>query len=152
VSEHSVGRIDAGAAPSVPRPAVAVIAAASAGAAAIHAAVAPEHIEEWWAFGLFFLVIGVVQFAWALIVVRLPARSVIWVGVLGNASIVVLWIVTRTVGTVVGPEPHTPEPVGSADAVATALELVIVVTGAWLVMERRTTRRGTLTCRDDAGV
>jgi hypothetical protein len=141
VSEHSVGRIAAGAAPSVPRPAVAAAAAASAGGAAIHFAVIPEHLEEWWAFGLFFLVSGIVQLVWAVMVVRSPSRSVIWLGVLGNASIVVLWIVTRTAGTLVGPEPHTPEPVGLADALATAFELVIVGTTAWLIVEGRTRPR-----------
>jgi predicted branched-subunit amino acid permease len=137
--EHSVGRLEAGAAPSLPRPAVAVVAAASAGAAAIHAAVIPEHLEEWWAFGLFFLLTGVVQLVWAVMVVRSSSRSVIWLGVLGNASIVFLWIITRTVGTLIGPEPHTPETVGLADALATAFELVIVVTGAWLITEGRST-------------
>jgi predicted branched-subunit amino acid permease len=133
--------MEAGAAPGVPRPAVAAVAAASVGAAAIHAVVIPEHLEEWWAFGLFFLVTGVVQLVWAVMVVRSPSRSVIWLGVLGNASIVVLWVVTRTVGTLVGPEPHIPEPVGLADALATAFELFIVVTGARLVMEERTRQR-----------
>jgi len=141
VPEHSVGRIEAGAAPSVPRPAVASLASASAGAAAIHVAVIPEHVEEWWAFGLFFLATGVAQLVWAVMVVRSPSRFVISLGVLGNAAIVVLWIVTRTVGTLVGPEPHTPEQVGLTDAVATAFELVIAVTGAWLAADGWTGRR-----------
>jgi hypothetical protein len=125
--EHSVGRIEAGAA----------VAAASAGAAAIHAIVVPEHVEEWWAFGLFFLLIGVAQLVWAVMVVRSPSRSVLWLGVLGNAAIVLLWIVTRTVGTLVGPEPHTPEPVGLADASATAFEVVIVVIGVVLTQSHQ---------------
>jgi hypothetical protein len=44
----------------------------------------------------------------------------------------VLWIITRTVGTLVGPEPATPEPIGLADSVATVFELTIVVAGTWL--------------------
>jgi hypothetical protein len=183
--EHSVGRIETGAAPSVPRPsagAVAIVAAvaaallglgmdaaspaaqivtaiavaaltaavvplasrrrprlavysaasASAGAAAVHYAVIAEHFEEWWGFGLFFVVSAVAQLVWALLVVTSRSRSVIWLGVVGNAAIVMLWIVTRSVGTLVGPEPDMTEPVGVADSVATAFEVVIVVAGAWL--------------------
>lgn len=153
MSEHSVGRIDAGAAPSVPRPSAVVaaaaatlplaarrrpglvtyaIASAAAGAAAIHFAVTAEHFEEWWLFGLFFGGSAVAQLAWAVVVVASRSRLLIWLGVAGNAAIVVLWVVTRTVGTLVGPEPDTPEPVSVADSVATAFEVVIVVAGTWL--------------------
>ena len=62
----------------------------------------------------------------------------IWLGVIGNAAIVVLWIVTRTVGTLIGPEPATPEPIGLADSVATVFELTIVVAGTWLGWRVRT--------------
>ena len=190
--EHSVGRIEAGAAPSVPRPsagAVAIVAAASAtalvmgidvastaaqiaaatavaavtlavvplaarrrlclatysvacaaaGAAAIHYAVVAEHFDEWWGFGLFFVSSAVAQLVWARVVVASPSRPVIWFGVVGNAAIVVLWIVTRTFGTLVGPEPTTPEPIGVADSVATAFEVAIVVAGTWLAWSVRMT-------------
>ena len=185
MSEHSVGRIGAGAAPSVPRPsawAAAIVASATAtalgigidagstaaqiavagavaafivavvplaerrclclvtysvasaatGAAAIHYAVVAEHFDEWWGFGLFFVTSAVAQLAWAVVVVASRSRLLIWFGVIGNAAIVVLWIVTRTVGTLVGPEPATPEPMGLADSLATAFELTIVVAGIWL--------------------
>jgi hypothetical protein len=185
VSEHSVARLEAGAAPSVSRPsavAVAIVAAATAtalgtgmaagstaaqivaavvvaaltvvvvplaqrrhvslvtysvasastGAAAIHYAVVAEHFDEWWGFGLFFVASAVAQLVWAVAVMASRSRFLIWVGVIGNAAIVLLWVVTRTVGTLVGPEPATPEPIGLADSVATAFELIIVVAGTWL--------------------
>ena len=188
--EHSVGRIEAGAAPSVPRPpagAVAILAAATAtalgsgmevgstaaqiaaaavaaaltvavvplaarrrlcsvsysvasaaaGAAAIHFAVVAEHFAEWWGFGLFFVASAVAQLVWAMAVVASRSRLLIWLGVIGNAAIVVLWLVTRTVGTLVGPEPATPEPIGLADSVATAFELTIVGAGTWLAWSGR---------------
>ena len=188
--EHSVGTIDAGAVPSVPRPsawAVAIVAAvtatalgigmdvdstaaqiaaavavaaltvavvplaerrclclvtysvasASTGAAAIHYAVAAEHFEEWWGFGLFFVASAVAQLVWAVVVVASRSRPLIWFGVIGNAAIVVLWIVTRTFGTLVGPEPAAPEPIGLADSVATAFEMTIVVAGTWLAWSVR---------------
>lgn len=108
------------------------VASAAAGAAAIHYAVAAEHFDEWWGFGLFFVASGVAQLVWAAVVVASRSRLLIWLGVIGNAAIVVLWIVTRTVGTLIGPEPATPEPIGLADSVATAFELTIVVAGTWL--------------------
>ena len=190
MSEHSVGRIGAGAAPSVPRPSavpVAIVAAvaatvlgaavdigstaaqiaaaaavaavtaavvplgarpqarlmrysvasAAAGAAAIHYAVVAEHVEEWWGFGLFFVASAVAQLAWAVAVVASRSRALIWAGVVGNAAIVVLWIVTRTAGTLVGPEPATPEPIALADSVATVFEVTIVVVGTWLACSPR---------------
>ena len=183
--EHSVGRIEAGAAPRVPRPsagAVAIVAAVTAtalgigmdvgstaaqiavaaavaalvvavvpladrrclclvtysvasaatGAAAIHYAVVAEHFDEWWGFGLFFVASAVAQLVWAVVVVASRSRLLIWFGVIGNAAIVVLWIVTRAFGTLVGPEPATPEPIGLADSLATAFEMTIVVAGTWL--------------------
>jgi hypothetical protein len=190
MSEHSIGGIETGAAPSVPRPsagAVAIVAAAAAtalgmgmdvgstaaqiaaatavaavtlavvplaarrrlslvtysvasaaaGAAAIHYAVVAEHFDEWWGFGLFFVSSAVAQLVWAVVVVASRSRLVIWFGVVGNAAIVVLWIVTRTFGTLVGPEPTTPEPIALADSVATTFEVAIVVAGTWLAWSVR---------------
>ena len=108
------------------------VASAATGAAAIHYAVAAEHFDEWWGFGVFFVASAVAQLVWAVVVVGSRSPFVIWLGVIGNAAIVVLWIVTRTVGTLIGPEPATPEPIGLADSVATAFELTIVGAGTWL--------------------
>jgi hypothetical protein len=104
----------------------------SAGAASIHYAVIVDHLEEWWAFGVFFAALGVAQLLWAALVVRSPSHLLIWLGVFGNAAIVALWVVTRTAGALVGPDAHTPESVGVADSVATAFELGVVLAGAWL--------------------
>ena len=111
-----------------------VLAAAllSAGAAAIHYAVITSHFDEWWGFGAFFIASGIAQLAWALLAVTWPSRLLFWMGVLGNAAIVALWIVTRTAGTLLGPDPHTPEPVGLGDTVATGFEVVIVAGALWL--------------------
>lgn len=113
------------------------VASGAGGAAAIHYAVVVEHFEEWWGFALFFVASAVAQLVWAVLVVTSPSRLLIWAGVAGNAAIVVLWIVTRTAGTLVGPEPATPEPVAVADSVATAFEVAIVVGGIWLARSLR---------------
>ena len=114
----------------------------SAGAAAIHFAVIPAHFEEWWGFGAFFVFSGLAQLGWSLAVVTWPRRHLFWMGVIGNAAIVALWVVTRVEGTLVGPEPHEPEPIGIADGIATGFEIAIVVlavTTALLGVPRRVT-------------
>jgi hypothetical protein len=116
------------------------VASAAAGAAAIHYAVVAEHFDEWWGFGLFFVSSAAAQLVWAMVVVASRSRLVIWFGVVGNAAIVVLWIVTRAFGTLVGPEPTTPEPIAVADSVATAFEMAIVVGGTWLAWSVRMRR------------
>lgn len=98
----------------------------STGAAAIHFAVIQSHFEEWWGFGAFFVASGVAQLGWSLLVVTWPSRPLFWIGVLGNAAIVALWILTRTKGTLVGPDPREPEPVGVADGITTGFEIGIV--------------------------
>jgi hypothetical protein len=120
----------------------AAIAAAllSTGAASIHCAVIADHLEEWWAFGVFFAAMGVAQLLWAALVVASPSHLLVWLGVFGNAAIVALWIVTRTAGTLVGPDAHTPESVGVADSVATAFELGVVFASPWLAGGVRSNR------------
>jgi hypothetical protein len=117
------------------------VALFSAGAAAIHFAAAGSHFREWWALGVFFVGSGVAQLAWALLAVKSPSPTVWRVGILGNAAIITLWILTRTIGTLVGPDAHAPEPVGVPDAVASGLELAIVVAALWCATTRRSNRK-----------
>jgi len=112
---------------------IATAALLSAGAAAIHFAVIAPHLEEWWAFGAFFIASASAQLLWSLLLLSWPSRPLFWAGVLGNAAIVALWVVTRVEGTLVGPEPHEPEPVGVADGIATGFETAIVALGLMLV-------------------
>ena len=94
----------------------------TSGAAAIHFAVTNEHFNEWWGYGVFFFLAGWVQLLWATIAVRVHSRGLILIGLIGNASVVVLWLVTRTVGLPFGPEPGGAESLGWADGIATAFE------------------------------
>jgi len=117
------------------------VALISAGVAAIHFAAAGSHFREWWGFGVFFVASGVAQFGWAVLVVKSPSRAVWWGGMLGNAAIVTLWILTRTVGTLVGPDAHTPEPVGVPDAIASGLECAIVLAALWCATACRSNQK-----------
>lgn len=95
-----------------------------AGAAAVHFAVAGEHFEEWWGYGLFFVATGWAQLIWAAAVVRSRRRWLLAAGLAGNLLVVGIWVATRTSGLPVGPSAGTPEGVSGADALATAFELV----------------------------
>ena len=66
--------------------------------AAIHLWVVPEHFEEWWGYGAFFVVLAVAQGLYALGLLLRPTRSVLLLGVAGNLAVAILWLVTRTTG------------------------------------------------------
>ena len=104
-----------------------VAVALSLVAALIHLWATPEHLEEWWGYGTFLLTVATAQGFYGVALLRLPNRPLLLVGVGGNLSIVVLYILTRTVGIpFFGPHAGEVEGVGVADLAATAAELALV--------------------------
>jgi hypothetical protein len=99
---------------------------ASLGAGLIHLAVVSEHVAEWWLYGAFFLVLGVVQIAWAVLAMESDPIPVPSLFATVNAAVVGLWFVSRTIGLPVGPEPWAAEAVGRADLLCSALGAVVV--------------------------
>ncbi len=96
-------------------------------AAGVHLWAMPEHFEEWWGYGAFFLVSAVVQGAYGAALLRRPGRPLLLLGIGGNLSIVALYLATRTVGIpFFGPHAGEVEGVGVADLSATAAELALV--------------------------
>jgi hypothetical protein len=112
-------------------------------AALIHLWVMPEHFEEWWGYGAFFLVAAVAQLLYVPIVLRRSSRTVLLAGIAGNLAIVALYLLTRTVGIpLFGPEAGEVEGFGLVDVCATASEVGIAVAlGAALLRETTTERR-----------
>jgi hypothetical protein len=110
-----------------------IAAVASLGAGLIHAAVAREHFAEWWAYGAFFTLLAIFQVGWALAVWGGTTRRVLIIGLCVNAATIALWVVTRTTGLPIGPEPGVPEPLGIADGACGILELAVVVLSALAV-------------------
>jgi hypothetical protein len=102
-------------------------AALSVGAAAIHFAVIPDHLAEWWAFGLSFAVLGWFQAVWPILYLDRPSRPLAWTAIVVNLAAVGVWAWSRTAGLPVGPEPGMPEAIGAADLVATVFELALAV-------------------------
>ncbi len=104
--------------------AIVVALISSAAAAGVHAAAGPIHFREGLLIGSFFVVSALAQLAWSMLLLTRGAdRALLWAGLVGNAAIVVLWALTRTVGL---PGLVEVEPVGSWDVAASAWELVIV--------------------------
>ena len=96
----------------------------TAAAAAVHAAVGPEHFREQVLVGWFFALAALTQLAWSIVASVHADRRTILLGAVVNAGLVSLWLVTRTVG-VPGLLPQ-PEQVGPWDLACVAWELVAV--------------------------
>ncbi len=104
---------------------IVVAAALSAGAGLVHLEVTPTHWWQWWGYGLFFLLTGLGQLAYAAVLVRWPVAPVLWFGAVGNLAIVALYGYTRTNGIPTGPAVGHIEAAGSGDFITTAGEFVL---------------------------
>ena len=114
-----------------------VLAAALGGAAVIHAAVVPEHLEQWTLAGVFFTVLAASEALLAAFVVLEPTRLVLGSTVAVSVVPLLLWALSRSVGLPFGPEPGVPEAVGLADLACCALELLALVLAVGLLVAPR---------------
>jgi hypothetical protein len=104
-----------------------------------HGFVTPQHFQEWWGYGVFFLATSIclIGFGLALITdaidprympgdVNRLRRLMYGVGAIGNVSILGLYLLTRTYGIPLGPGVGSVESVGVIDIVAKAAEVLAV--------------------------
>jgi hypothetical protein len=120
------------------------VVALTLGAGAIHFAMAPDHFSEWWLFGVFFVTSAWLQIGLAAAVLLRPSTLLFKVGLVFSASIVVLWVVSRTSGLPVGPEHWTAEEIAPVDSLCAAFEIAAVIGFAVLLIpaaRRRTVPR-----------
>jgi hypothetical protein len=89
---------------------------------------------------VFVAVTAVAQVAWALLAALRPSRPVLVGGAVGNTLVILVWTVARAVRVPVGAHAGAAEPVGFADALATAYQVLIVV-GAVVVLSWPATRQ-----------
>jgi FtsP/CotA-like multicopper oxidase with cupredoxin domain len=94
------------------------------GAAAIHFAVAPEHLAEYMPYGVFFIGLGIVQVGLAAAIMFVPSRRLFATAAAGTGTVMGIWLLSRTAGM---PIPWSPEPVGFTDVVTTLLEGIAVI-------------------------
>jgi hypothetical protein len=122
-----------------------VAAALSAVAAFVHVVVCPGHFREGIVYGVFFAVAAGCQLGWSALVSARYGRWLAPAGLVGNASIVLLWMVTRTVGIPLGPEAGEVERFGMLDLLAGGCEIGVVVLCALSIRQHvhpwRTPRR-----------
>jgi hypothetical protein len=126
----------------------------SIAAGLVHGAAAPEHLSEWWGYGLFFLFAATAQVFYGLGLLVQPWRydatgSVredrertpllyYYIGAIGNASVIVLYLITRTVGIpFFGPEAGEVEPITVLSLLSKGIEIVLI--GHLLALIRRAT-------------
>jgi hypothetical protein len=101
--------------PSTARPLLlGALAALSVGAAAIHFAVIFEHFDEYSLYGVFFLVLAWAQLVWpaVLVALSLAARRLaawLWLGIAGNAIVLVIYFSSRSIGLPIGPDTKSVE-------------------------------------------
>lgn len=108
--------------------AVYAVAALSLVAALIHLWAAPEHFNSsWWGYGAFFVVTALAQGCLAIAVLRWPNTLVCVAGILGNLSIIAMYVVTRTSGVPVGPEAGMIEDPGVLDMASMVAQVSIVI-------------------------
>jgi len=108
----------------------------SVAAAVIHFAAAGPHFHEYWAFGVFMVAAGWLQLLWAAAVLVRPSRAPLWAGVAINTTIITVYIVTRTIGDIVGPTPRALEPAGFGDVLCTVFEAVVAAGCLWQLAAR----------------
>lgn len=118
------------------RTALPLAVVASAAAAGIHAAVVPGHLDDGVAVGAFFLTCALAQLAWAARLLRGATPSLLVVGLLGNAGVLVLWLGSRTVG--LDGLPHGSGAFGPWDLTCAAFELTVVGVCAHRITHRAT--------------
>ena len=104
-----------------------LVAGVSWAAAFVHGAVTSAHFAEYWLFGVFFVLVAVLQFGWGAWIYRNPGADRLWVGAIGNLLVVLVWTLSRTVGVPLGPEAWHPEAIGFVDMMATLDEVGIAI-------------------------
>jgi hypothetical protein len=99
----------------------------SLGAAGIHLSVVGSHLQEWWAYGVFFLAAGVGQAALSALVLLRPRTWLLLSGVAGNLALITMYVVSRTNGPPMGPHAGRAEEAGVLDVACTAAEVGTIV-------------------------
>jgi hypothetical protein len=115
-------------------------------AGAVHVAQVGVHTDEDPLFGLFFVVVAVLQLAggaylaWPAGSIQV-VRTVFLLGIVGSLATIAVWALSRTFGLPFGAEPGEAEEIGLADAAANAFELFTALLLFLWVRQQRLSER-----------
>ena len=118
-----------------------LVALAGTAAAGVHYTVMPAHFNESALYGSFFLVAATAQLVYSVLLLCRPSRPLIAAGLAGNAAILLLWLLTRTIAIPLGPAAGETEAFGGLDILAAAFEIVFVAGACGLLHKPRLLRR-----------
>ena len=115
-----------------------LLVAALVASAVIHAAVIPEHLTEWPAAGVFFILLTAGELAIAgLLLAPLRQRTALHAATVISVGPLIVWLYSRTAGMPFGPEPGIPESVGVPDVLACMLEVASLLAAVALLHSSR---------------
>jgi hypothetical protein len=120
-----------------PSPPMLLLALLGAVSSVIHALVCPEHFREWVVYGVFFVIASALQAAWSVLLLVRPGRTLLMMGVVGNAAVVLTFVVSRTAGMPFGPAAFKPEALTGLGIVATVAEVAVEYGACWLLYVSR---------------
>jgi hypothetical protein len=114
-------------APASPRVRTEVAAGLSLVAAGMHLWVLDAHLQEWWAYGVFFLACAVGQAGLGVVLLSRTPPWLVLTGIAGNLAVVGMYVLSRTNGPPLGPHAGRPEPAQLLDVSCTIAELGVIV-------------------------
>jgi manganese oxidase len=123
---------------------VGTVVALSALTGVAHLFVSSQYLSQWWGYGYFFIWAGLSQLGFAFLVIVQPIffgtseisdlrrgslrRRLFLIGALGNAAMITLYVITRTIGVpFLGPAVNAVMPVEPLGVAVTLAELAVVV-------------------------
>ena len=113
----------------------------SIGASLVHGALIEEHLSEWWAFGAFFMLASATQGLYGFAILsshlmngspiseRWPLVARRWfylAGIAGNGLLVLMYVMSRTIGVPLGPEAGEIEAWDALGVMTKLLELGVI--------------------------
>lgn len=104
-----------------------------------HALAGESHFTIWWGYGLFFSAVSICQIFGGAALFFWRNQGLYWSGIAGTMIVVMLYVVTRTVGVPFGPEAGNVESIGPLDLISKALELAYL--GCLVALLRRPAER-----------
>jgi hypothetical protein len=114
-----------------------VVALSGVAASGLHLRVMPEHFKESALYGSFFLVSAVLQIVFSGWLLARPARVLLAIGAVGNLTVALLWLFTRTVEIPLGPAAGAREPFGVLDVTCSSLEFLLAAAALIILLTSR---------------